>query len=190
VKTDNLSLAEIQRQQRKKFKRQKRNAELEDKAELRMTSLMDIFVNVLIYLLMNYSSSPIDVAQTDESKLPSSTTTLPIQHHATVGITTRVILVNREKVCDVRDGTVDPSLKQDGQPSSYLILPLLEKLKDAANRRKKLAKFNSAIKFDGILIVVADHRMPFRLLSEIMYTAGQAEFGKFNFAVIQTGKGL
>lgn len=180
-----MSLAEKQRIQRKKAKRAAR-AGTEEKTELKMTSLMDIFVNVLIYLLMNYSSSPVDVAQTEERKLPTSTAQLPIKHTTTIGITTRAILVNRKKVCDVRDGTVDAQLKKDQQPSSYLILPLLDKLKEAANKRKKLAKFNSAIKFEGIVTIVADSRMPFRLLSEIMYTAGQASFGKFKFAVIKT----
>lgn len=183
---DQISLAELQRQARKKAKRAERNADLEGKAELRMTSLMDIFVNVLIYLLMNYSSSPIDTAQTDERQLPKSSAQLPVKHTTTIGVTTRAILVNRKKVCDVRDGTVDAQLKKDQQPSSYLILPLLEKLKDAANKRKKLAKFNSAIKFKGVITIVADHRMPFRLLSEVMYTAGQASFSNFKFAVIKS----
>ncbi len=178
-----MSLAELQRIQRKKQKRAGRAKE--EKTELKMTSLMDIFVNVLIYLIMSYSTSPIDVAQTDERKLPTSTAKLPIKPTTTIGITTKAILVNRKKVCDVRDGTVDAQLKKDQQPSSYLILPLLERLKDAANKRKKLAKFNSAIKFKGIVTIVADSRMPFRLLSEIMYTAGQASFGKFKFAIVK-----
>lgn len=184
--SESLSLVELQRMQRKKAKRSERTAAMDEKAEVNMTSLMDIFVNVLIYLLMSYSSSPVDVSQTDELKLPGSSSQLPIENTTSVGITTRVILVDRKKICDVRDGTVDAQLKKDQQASSYEILPLLESLKDAANRQKKLAKFNSAIQFKGIVTIVADHRMTFRLLSEIMYTAGQAEFGKFKFAIIKT----
>lgn len=184
--SESISLVEIQRIQRKKAKRAERASGSNEKAEVNMTSLMDIFVNVLIYLLMSYSSSPVDVAQTDERKLPGSTSQLPIENTTSIGVTTRAILVDRKKICDVRDGTVDAQLKKDQQASSYLILPLLESLKDAANRQKKLAKFNAAVKFKGIVTIVADHRMTFRLLSEIMYTAGQAEFGKFKFAIIKT----
>ena len=170
---------------KKAYKKAVRSAELEKKAELQMNSLMDIFVNVLIYLLMNYSTSPVDVSQTEERRLPESYSKLQLKHTTTLGVTTKAILVNRKKVCPLQDGRVDPALKKDKQAQSYLIVPLLEKLKEAASKRKKIAKFNKAIQFKGIVTIVADERMPFRLLSEIMYTAGQAEFGKFKFAVVR-----
>jgi len=172
-----LSLAELQRLQRKKYQREVRKADLDETIELRMTSLMDIFVNVLIYLLMNYSSSPIDTAQTEKRRLPKSTTKYMVRPHTTIGVTTIALLVNRKFVCSIRDGIVDASYKKDGQATSYLILPVLEKLKDAVNDRKRKVRNHQVTKFKGIVIILADHRMPFRLLSEIMYTAGQAEFG-------------
>ena len=49
-----MSLAELQRIQRKKAKRAAR-AGTEEKTELKMTSLMDISVNVLIYLLNHHA---------------------------------------------------------------------------------------------------------------------------------------
>ncbi len=180
--------------QAKRLKKKKKEAEeirklkraqaMSEKIELKMTSLMDIFVNVLIYLLMNYSASPIDVAQTEERRLPKSFSQLQLKESITVGVTTRKILVNRKPVCDVRDGAVDPSLKRNREASEFLIVPLHEKLKEAVSKRKKMAKI-TGVKFKGIVTIVADHRMPFRLLAEIMYTAGQAEFSKFKFAIIQ-----
>jgi len=43
---------------------------------------------------------------------------------------------------------------------------------------------NPAVKFKGICTIVMDEKIPYRLLTEIMYTAGQAEFQKFKFAVV------
>lgn len=186
---ESLSLEEIKKKEKKQHRKEARNREFEKEASLNMNSLMDIFVNVLIYLLMNYSTSPVDITQSPERQLPKSTTTLPIKHTTTIGVTKRSILVNRKKVCDVRDGRVDPSLKKDKDASSYMIIPLFESLKAAATKRKKIAKYNKAIKFKGFATIVADSDMPFRLLSEIMYTAGQAEFGKFKFAVVKKGSG-
>lgn len=184
-----ISLEELKRKAKKQARAEKRKRELDESVSLKVTSLMDIFVNVLIYLLMNYSTSPVDITQSPERRLPKSSTQLPIKHTTTIGVTKKSILVNRKKVCDVRDGRVDPSLKKDKQASSYMILPLFESLKEAATKRKKIAKFNKSIKFKGMVTIVADEKMPFRLLSEIMYTAGQAEFGKFKFAVIKGGSG-
>jgi len=174
---------------KKALKSALRKQELERKAELQVTSLMDIFVNVLIYLMMNYSTSPIDIQQSAERKLPSSDTQLEIAHTTTVGITRSAILVNRKKVCDLVDRRVDPQDKKDKRSSEYMIVPLYKSLKEEATKRKKLAKYNKSIKFDGKLTIVADEGMHFRLLSEIMYTAGQAEFGKFRFAVIKNKGG-
>lgn len=186
---EKLSTEELKRKAKKAKRKEARERDAQGNATVNMNSLMDIFVNVLIYLMMNYSTSPIDVTQSSERTLPKSTTKLPLKHTTTIGVTKRSILVNREKVCDVRDGRVDASLKKDKQASSYMILPLFEKLKEAATKRKKIAKLNKAIKFKGIVMIVADENMPFRLLSEIMYTAGQAEFGKFKFAVVKKGSG-
>jgi len=177
----------IAEKQKKKaaLKKALRDAAFARKAELKVTSLMDIFVNVLIYLLMNYSTSPVDIAQSKERTLPKSTTAENIQAFTTVGITKGSILVNRKKVCAVQNNTVDPSLKRDKQASQYIIEPLFQRLKDEVDRMKKIEQYNPKQKFKPIILVVADKDMSFRLLSEVMYTAGQVAFSKFKFAVVR-----
>ena len=179
-------LAEKQ-EYKKQLKKALRDAEFGSEAELKMTSLMDIFVNVLIYLLMNYSTSPVDVQQTEDRKLPKSTTKIAVKDAITIGVTKKMILVNKKRVCEVQDGSVDASYKKDKKADSYVIMPLFKALKDAANKAKKLSRRNSSIKFKGEVMIVADRNMPFRLLAEVMYTAGQAEYGKYRFAVIRSG---
>jgi biopolymer transport protein ExbD len=181
------SMLEEKRKAKKEFKKAVRNAEFSKKAELNVTSLMDIFVNVLIYLLMNYSTSPVDITQSKERELPKSITRLDVKHSTTIGITTRSILVNRKKVCDVLKNTVDPSLKKDKQASSYMIMPLFNRLKEEVQKQKTIEKYNPNAAFKGEITIVADRNMSFRLLSEIMYTAGQAEYSKFKFAVVKKG---
>lgn len=191
-KTDHQMDPEIYRVlEEKKYrnleKKAKRRAGDDDVPTLKMDSLMDIFTNILIYLLMNFSTQPVALSQTDELTIPNSNTKLALEHTVAVAVTKSAILVDRKKVCDIRDGRVDASLKKDRQASSYYITPLFEALKVAATKKKRIAKYNKEVKFEGLITVVGDHRVPFRLLSEVMYTAGQAEFGRFKFAVIKTG---
>ncbi len=181
------SAIEEKRKQKKAQKKAERDAALAKKAELNVTSLMDIFVNVLIYLLMNYSTSPVDVEQSKDHTLPQSITKLDVKHTTTIAVTKRIIMVNRKKVCDVVKNTVDPSLKKDKQASSYMITPLFKTLKEDVQKQKKIAKYNPTAAFKGVVTIVADQDMSFRLLSEVMYTAGQAEFSKFKFAVVKKG---
>lgn len=89
----------------------------------------------------------------------------------------------RSKVIEVIEGRVDPSLKKDRMASSYLILPVFERLKEAATEQQKYARIYKELKFTGRLTLLLDKTVPFRLLSEVMYTAGQADFGKFDLAV-------
>jgi len=68
-----------------------------------------------------------------------------------------------------------------------LITPLFKELKEDVQKQKKIAKYNPSAAFKGEVTIVADQDMSFRLLSEVMYTAGQAEFSKFKFAVVKKG---
>ena len=63
----------------------------------------------------------------------------------------------------------------------------IKRLKEEVQKQKKIAKYNPAAAFKGVVTIVADQNMSFRLLSEVMYTAGQAEFSKFKFAVVKKG---
>ena len=46
-------------------------------------------------------------------------------------------------------------------------------------------KKKQELQFKGLLTIIADRRVPFRLLTEVLYTAGQAEYGAYKFAVIK-----
>ena len=56
-----------------------------------------------------------------------------------------------------------------------------------ALRLRKLAALQNST-FDGIAIVMADKRTPYRLLSEVLYSAGQAEFNNYRLIVMQKGQ--
>lgn len=153
------------------------------KASLTMNSLLDIVTIILVYLLKSFAGNPVSVPD-PTVKLPSSTAQLIPEEAATITITVSKIVVNDKAVAEVSDGKVDPNDKRDG-PQGFFITPLYDALVDAADNEKKIAQYNPARTFKGIAIVLADKQIPYRLLSEVMYTAGQAEFGNFKFAVIK-----
>ena len=78
-------------------------------------------------------------------------------------------------------GQVDKVHKQ-GDEDSLNIQPLFEALNEEAGRQKNMAQLAGG-KFDGVLTVIAHKTTPYRLLTEVLYTAGQAEFQKYKFAV-------
>ena len=153
------------------------------KATLGMNSLMDIVTIILVYLLKSFAGNP--VATPDPNiKLPDSTAQLVPEEAATITISDNKIVVNDTAVAEVMEGKVDPNDKRDG-PQGFFITPLYDALVEAADNEKKIAQYSPNKVFKGIAIVIADKRTPYRLLSEVMYTAGQAEYGNFKFAVIK-----
>ncbi|MEZ4468537.1 MAG: hypothetical protein R3F43_29885, partial [bacterium] len=64
------------------------------------------------------------------------------------------------------------------------IQPLFDALTEAAQTQQDIA-MRIGSKFEGVLTVIAHEETPYRLVTEVLYTAGQAEFQKFKFAVVK-----
>ena len=105
-----------------------------------------------------------------------------------IGISAKSIQVDDVKVADLRNGAVDESLKPDGA-DGLLISPLQEKLKSKVEHLKLIAQRTGQTDFKGQALVVADRETKYRLITEVLYTAGQAEFHKFKFVAAEGGDG-
>jgi biopolymer transport protein ExbD len=156
--------------------------------ELNIVAMMDMFTIILVYLLKSYASDPVQITPSPETLLPQSSTQLSPQEAIQLAISPRVIIVNDKKVAVVKDGRVMAQYKKDNNPASMYIVPLYDALKAEGSKQKTFARYNQKkqeMQFKGLLTVIADKRIPFRLLTEVLYTAGQAEFGSYKFAVIK-----
>lgn len=181
---EEIHLAEQRERAKKREKRLKKRG-LEDAGAVNINSLMDIMVIILVFLLKNYGDEPIKVVGED-LKAPMSSTQLTPKDMMTITISQKVILVNNTKAVDVKEGAVDKSMKKGGE-ASLLIQPLFEKLTEAIKRKKREMKLINE-KYDPTATIISDQSTPFRLLTEVMYTAGQAELSQFKFAVVKTDR--
>jgi len=162
----------------------RRNRKQED-MPLIITSLMDAFTIILCFLLKTYGSDPVNITQSNELRLPGSVAKGPLRAATTIAITRSAILVDDAKVIDLREGNVDASDKRDGA-TGYFITRLFEALSEAAQNQKLIASRNSSIRFEGLALILGHKTTTFRTLTEVMYTAGQAEYNQFKFAVVQS----
>ena len=152
---------------------------------LNITAMMDMMTIILVYLLKQFSVTSAAVS-TDEIQLPYSSTQLPAKQAIDVSITRSQILVENAAVVTLRNGQVDPSDKQGGA-NSYLINPLLTAMGQHRDRLKAIAAQNRARPFEGEVTVTADSSTQYRLLTEVLYTVGQAEFGRYRLVVLKRG---
>ena len=199
--------AEIEEQQQmrliRKLKRAKQKKEREMEGEvdsLNLIPMMDMMTILLVFLIKSYSASGISMSASGDIEMPISSTTE--QPKETVSVTVTRCAPSPKKTCRPGEGTVfvndklvlvyendkiPASKKEGGNDSGLLILPLRSALENEVEKSKKIASWNAAAPFTGELSVIADKQMPYRMLTEILYTAGQAELDKYRFVVIQDG---
>lgn len=177
---EELWIAEQRARAEKRKKRTRRDEE--GNTAVNINSLMDIMVIILVFLLKSYGDEPIKVVGQD-LKAPMSATELSPEDMTTITISQKAILVNNKKSADVKEGAVDSTQKKGGESSLY-IQPLFDDLTAAIKRKKREMKLLGK-QYDPIATIIADQSTPYRLVTEVMFTAGQAELSKFKFAVIR-----
>jgi hypothetical protein len=164
----------------------KRRGREEEPSKLLINSLMDAFTIILCFLLKSFGSDPVQIRESDDLKLPRTTSDAPLEDAVVIGISTKSIQVDDVKVADLRNGAVDESMKRDGQ-EGLMINPLYDALKEKVQHLKMIAA-RTGTQFKGMTLVVAHNATSFRLITEVLYTAGQAEFEKFKFVAAEGGK--
>lgn len=172
---------------KRKAKKEQRRNRTPERPHLMITSLMDAFTIILCFLLKQFGADPVQIRESDELKLPRTTSSDGLVDATVIGISQRSIQVNEKKVADLRNGAVDESMKRDGQ-EGLMINPLFDALKEVVQHLKMIKARTGGGKFEGEALLVADKETNYRLISEVLYTAGQAEFQNFKFVAAEGGK--
>ncbi len=184
----------------KKLFRRKRRKEREAAGEIRelnITAMMDMMTIILVFLLKSYSASSVNMASSGDIAPPISSTRLAPKD--TVAVTVTRCSPGPDRVCRpgsgslmVGDKTVFsyendafPATAKAGGETGLLVEPLREALQKEVDTIKRNAQFNSAVQFTGEVSIVGDRNMPYRMLAEILYTAGQVELDSYRFVVIK-----
>ncbi|MCD6499666.1 MAG: biopolymer transporter ExbD [Deltaproteobacteria bacterium] len=173
---------------KKKAAKQVKKAARRDKKDmgLTITSLLDALTIILLFLLKSFGDNPVNITQKKgELQLPKSMSTSNMADMVDIHIGESAILVHGKSIhVNVKNGKVDENVKRDGA-DGFFITPLYKALKEKAKKLKTKAK-RAGWRFEGNALVAADKAIPYRLLSEVLYTANQAEFKLYSFAIVKT----
>ena len=127
---------------------------------------------LLVFLVAQFATDSSQIVQSEELQIPFSTSQVNQEQALQVTIARNQIMVADVPVVPLRNGQVDPSNKQGGS-TGFLINPLLEQLRD----HRALARARDAARgteFRGEVSILADKRTPYRTITEVLYTLGQA----------------
>ncbi|MBI5509747.1 MAG: biopolymer transporter ExbD [Deltaproteobacteria bacterium] len=172
---------EKERKRYRKGRRAKRDKAGEIK-ELNITAMMDMMTIILVFLLKSYMTSSAAVTISEDLKIPRSTTQAKPEDAINVTVTLAQVAVNDKAACPVVNGAIPEDYREG---SGMMISPVFDALTKEVEKQKYIAKFNPKQPFTGKLNVIADRRVPYHTILEVLYTAGQAELGQYKLMALK-----
>lgn len=169
----------------------------EDEAGLSITSLMDMMTIILVFLLKSYSTDDISVAASSDLVLPVSTSMAKPDLAVNLMVTRSMVVVDGVEVLrltevadEANPGTMQVAVPDD-EKKGQLVTRLYDRLLEKAEDAKQLAEMTGSTdhEFKGRILLQCDKGLPFSVIREVMYTAGQAQFSEFRFVVYSNAGG-
>ncbi len=164
-------------------KRKEREAEGEIK-ELNITAMMDIMTIILVFLIKSYTASSVTITPSEDIRPPLSSTRLTPKDTIAITVTPRHIMVG-DKVKATLEKNMQP---RADEMQGKLILPVDAALKKEVEKLKYIAERNPSAPFMHEVSIIGDRKIPYEVLSSVLYTAGQNELENFRFVVISTAE--
>jgi biopolymer transport protein ExbD len=157
---------------------------------LQITSMADVFTILLVFLLKSYSVSAIDVDVGKEIKLPIANGGTESVEAMKVQVTESGITLEGHPV--IKFEKYSPSA---GEVSKDGTIPeLVKALKKEREKQRQIAsasvksgeKTEDAVKknFDTKLLVIADKKVPYKLLKNVLSSASEMDFTDFKLVVV------
>jgi biopolymer transport protein ExbD len=147
-------------------------------AKLTLTSMLDTFTVLLIFLLQMYSTDGQLISPSQYLTLPSSSVEKPAEVGLDLVVSKNIILVNHEKVVTIDDVAAnDPAVVENG-----IIKPLKERLLYYSSQAKKM-EVDYGVKFSGKVVIQGDRDLPYAELVKVMRTCGVAEYPNMRLVV-------
>jgi biopolymer transport protein ExbD len=146
-----------------------------------ITSLIDFFSIVVIYLMKSYSAEGSIMTNADNLMLPNSMSTVkPKEIHVQIAATSDMVLVDNNPVVPTED--VRKISQENDNP---VITQLEQKLKATKKIEEDQIKQGLLNQAEGIATIQIDKNMDFDVLYKIMHTCAMSGYLKMNFAVME-----
>lgn len=169
--------------------------------ELQLTSMMDVLVIILVFLLKSYATSQNNFSSVQGIKIPYSKSELNPPDSLHLIITPEAMTFESERILDFNTSAdlntasdeVSYSFKKsDLDERGFRIMPLYDALVKAKDKSELLRAKSKArdetgapLPFDGVLAIQADKRISYDTLRKVMYTAGAAGYRVFRLLAMK-----
>ena len=159
----------------------RKHAQPSDEMSLQITSMADIFVIILVFLLKSYSSGAVALSPPAGMQLPQATSGEAPVEALLVEITQNGVQVDGKPVVALQNFQFPAGeLLANGTSQS-----LLKSLEAQRKRQLVIAKSNSDVKVDARILVSCDQRAPYATVKTVLASAAVHGYTDFKLAVVR-----
>ncbi|MGE4108712.1 MAG: ExbD/TolR family protein [Bacteriovoracia bacterium] len=163
------------------FKKKKRSHASGDDFSLNITSLADVMVIILVFMLKSFSAGAISVTPAPGIELPVADVKGPEYDALKIEISQDAVLVADKPAVVLANFVVN---KQEILTNGS-VRSLGDILQKERQRQMLIAKANSDVKIDPKVIIVADQRAPYATIKAVLASAAVHGYTDFKLAVVQ-----
>lgn len=155
-----------------KRRKKKGQEEGSESTGMMLTSLMDIFIVLVLYLLVNQSDG-VNIEPPNRVVLPDSGVDTMPRPSIMVVLSEQDVKIQGESVVSMAE------VKASNQPEIEPIRQAIVRIKTEAEQKKNQAGVATEV------TIVADRGVPYKVLKKVMLSSSNAGYGKISFAVNQ-----
>lgn len=167
--------------------------------DLQLTSMIDVLVIIVVFLLKSYSTSTNHFTTLPGMKVPYSASQDTPPDSLQILVTPEAITFESERILEfvqapgsLEDSPTYAFKQSDMDEGGRRIVPLFDSLTKAKEKSELLRAQSPArdaegkpLPFDGIVAITADKRVQYDTIRKIMYTAAAAGYQTFRFLAIR-----
>jgi biopolymer transport protein ExbD len=168
--------------------------------ELQLTSMMDVLVIIVVFLLKSYAASTNSFTTVPGMKLPISASPDTPPDSLQVIVTPEGLTFENERILDFTQTMASAGSSEgtyafkpgDLDENGHRIVPLFDALTKAREKSEVLRAKSAArdaegkpLPFDGVLAIQADKRVQYDTIRKIMYTAAAAGYRIFRMLAMK-----
>lgn len=150
--------------------------------KLMLTSMMDMFTIILIFLLFSFSDNPETLTLDKDLELPRSSTEAGYDKTVKIVLSKNELRLDDEKIYEVHNRKIAELSTADLQSST-----LFQRLKSRRNEQTAVPDGEAPQQAPHILFL-CDQSYAFKTINSVIKTAGMAGYPNFQFAVLQENR--
>jgi biopolymer transport protein ExbD len=156
-----------------------------EEGALIITSLIDVFTILVVFLLKNFSAEGNLVSNAENLTLPYSSSSKDVKEvNLQIAITEDMILVDDKPVVPSED------MKRITNENPDPTIPKLTEVLDAKHAmEEEMVRLGASNKFEGKVVIQIDKNIPFDYLFKVINTAAKSGYSNIKLAVIKREEG-